>query len=165
MAVAVEGDDKEHHHRQGEGHRDVAREVGAAGEEGHQAQQVGEEDEEECREQEGHEPLVFVLADGALGHIVTYEEDDGLQQGLQAFGGLACTAAVAFGHGKEGEDHQGEDHQRGKHVLGDGQVPNVRGGGLVHGTCGIYGHNGPLVQHVAVICGMAMLKAAATEYL
>ena len=119
---AVQVHDEEGEQGQHQGYGNVAGEVGASREEGHNAQEIVQKDPEEGHTEVRGE-LPVIRADVFLSHLV-HHQDEGLHQGRQARGSF-LQGIVLFvpAGGAENDDKKKEGaHHQGQYVLGDGKV-------------------------------------------
>ncbi len=103
VGVSGEGGDEESDESEHASDRDVAGEVGAAGEDRDESHEVVDEDEEEEGEQIGEVFLVARFAERGDSHLIADEQDDGFHQPLQTTRSLVLALLVLFGHSQENE--------------------------------------------------------------
>ncbi len=120
VAVDVGNDERQHGKRQG--HRQVAGNVGASGENRNQAEQVAEKDEKEQAHDERLEALVVLFANHRACYFVADKHEEHLKKRLDAVRRLAVVPAVAFCHQHENDDQQQGRQQHRHHIFGDGKI-------------------------------------------
>ena len=137
LPVFLVAEDVDQEHRaEGEEERDVdvARHVGSTGEDGQQTEQIGHEDEEEDGEQIRGIPLIMLLTDAGLDHVVVDIHHEHLHRTHKSLGSLAG-GIVLLVPPRHAEEHGYQDDGHNPdlaHRLGDAQVERALGGAVGH---------------------------------
>ena len=121
MLVSIEGCDQENQRRQHHGDAQSACHVESS-DEWNQSQQVGEEDEEEHRHEEGQELVCLRFSDVGNGDFVTEEHHQGFQSVGHSRGRLTLTVLVASGHAAKQHNHQSQHEKHAEDGFGDAQI-------------------------------------------
>ena len=126
MLVAKGIHKEERQQGQHDGDAEVARHVGAEREERNQAEQVGEEDEEEHRQEIRRELVHFLFGDVGTDDAVEYHVGEPFHQTL-VFGGLGHGVFLVHLGGRYEEGQQEDAHQEdAEGVLGERDVERPR---------------------------------------
>lgn len=160
VLVAAEVGDQEGDDRQDGRHGDIARDIGAGGEEGYQAQDVAEEDEEEEGQQVGQVALVVLLPYHRTHDTVAHEDHEHLHQALHPLGGLVGPFLVARAGHEDDDDQQHHGDHHGRRGLGDAEVDGLHTRGV---ALGVDAHDLLLLgtaahQGIALVGGMAVVE-------
>lgn len=122
--VSEDVDDEQHTEGEEKRDRDIARYVGSAWENRNQPHQVGDENEEEGRQQKRRIGFAMLFADAGLDEVVIDHHDKHLHQSNESLWGIvaAIAAAIPAGCTKEDDEHQEGDNPNLQHVFRDGQI-------------------------------------------
>ena len=106
---------------------DVARHIGTTREDGQQTQHIGDEDEEEGRQQVGCIGTVVLLADGVLDEVVVDRHHQHLHHTYETLRHILGGVMLLVPTGTAEEDTQHDDHDDPylQHTLGDADIPRT----------------------------------------
>ena len=127
LLVAKEVDGQHRAERQEEGDIDIARHVSTTREDGQEAQHVGDQNEEECRQQIGCIGAVVLLADRVFDEVVVDRHHQHLYHAYKALGHIlgGIVLLIPTGTAEEDGQHDGYDNPYLQHTLGDAEIPRT----------------------------------------